>query len=208
MPVANKANDVFVSHSPRDATLAWEVANACRASGLEAVTISELRQGEDVEDALWEALAESRALLAILSPSGLTPSMAIEIGATRAWNKPIYAIVTDPSFTGLPPALSGIRLFTSGRLQDIIASIQSSDRELTDEDRSSLIEIYGDMGVSVDQLILNPKQLGDLVKKYNRRRGKDLAGERLISELLRLRKQGKLAKSRSSVRSRSHSDSA
>jgi hypothetical protein len=79
---------------------------------------------------------------------------------------------------------------------------------LTDEDRSYLTELYADMGVSVDQLILNPRQLGELVKKYNRSRGKDLAGERLLSELLRMRKQGKLVKNRSSGRSRSHSDSA
>jgi hypothetical protein len=208
MPGANTTNDVFVSHSTRDATLAREVANACRASGLEAVTIAELLPGEDVGDALWDALAESRALLAILSPSGLTPSMAIEIGAARAWNKPIFAVVTDPAATRLPPALSGIRLYTTGRIQDVINAIKLSDRELTDEDRSYLTELYADMGVSVDQLILNPRQLGELVKKYNRSRGKDLAGERLLSEFLRMRKQGKLVKNRSSGRSRSHSDSA
>src|SRR5258707_580145 len=171
--MAKKTNDVFVSHSTRDATLAREVASACRASGLEAVTIAELLsdEGEDVGDALWEALAESRALLAILSPSGLTPSMAIEIGAARAWNKPIFAVVTDPAVTRLPPALPGIRLYTIGRIQDVINAIQLSDRELTDEDRSYLTKLYADMGVSVDQLILNPRQLGELVKKYNRSRG-------------------------------------
>ena len=58
---------------------------------------SELAQRVDAYR--WEALAESRALLTILSPSGLTSSMELEIGAARAWNKPIYGVVTDPSST-------------------------------------------------------------------------------------------------------------
>ncbi len=37
-----KTYDVFIAHSVRDAGLALEVASACRESGLEAVTASEL----------------------------------------------------------------------------------------------------------------------------------------------------------------------
>ena len=68
----------------------------------------------------WEALAESRALLTILSPSGLTSSMELEIGAARAWNKPIYGVVTDPSSTRVPPAFTRVDLYTAGRVQEII----------------------------------------------------------------------------------------
>jgi hypothetical protein len=132
MAELGKTCDVFISHSAKDAPLALEVADACRDGGLEAVTDSELLRGEDDSDALWEALAESRALLTILSPSGPTPSMLIEIGATRAWNKPIYAIVTDPSLTRLPVALTGIELFTTGRVPDVIKAIKSSVQPLTE----------------------------------------------------------------------------
>src|SRR2546421_12134310 len=106
-----KTYDVFISHSVTDAPLAVELANVCRASGLEAITGQELLPGGEASDALWEALAESRAVLAVLSPSGPTPSMGIEIGAAWAWNKPIFAIVTQPSFTRLPEALSGISIY-------------------------------------------------------------------------------------------------
>jgi hypothetical protein len=208
MPENTKTCDVFISYSTEGATYAKDVADACRASGLEAVTLTELLPSQDVDDALWEALAESRALLVILSPSGPTTSMAIEIGAARAWNKPIFAIVIDPSSTRLPRALSDIRLFTPGRIQDVIEAIDLSSRELSDEDRAFLIKLYPRMNVSVDQLILNPGQLGDLVKKFNRGRHKDVSGERLLSELLRMRKQGKLMKKTSRGQSRSHSDSA
>src|SRR3954471_24642869 len=120
MANVSKSYDVFISHSLGDATLASEVANACREGGLEAVTNADIHRVADAGDTLWDALAESRALLTILSPSGPTPTMAIEIGAARAWNKPIYAVVTDPSSLPIPSALSGIQLYTVGRIEDVI----------------------------------------------------------------------------------------
>jgi hypothetical protein len=208
MPEHGKTCDVFISHSARDSSLALEVANACRESGLEAIADSELLPGADVSDALWEALAESRALLTILPPSGLTTSMAIEIGAARAWNKHIYVIVTDPSSTRLPQALSGIDLYTTGRIQDIIRAVKSSVQPLADEDRAFLARLYSEMGVSVDQLTLDPRRRQDLVKAFQRGRGKIVSEERLLSELLRLRKQGKLVKNRAAGQSIPSGESA
>jgi hypothetical protein len=208
MAHASKTYDVFITHSARDTALALDVASACRESGLEAVTNTELALFADSSDALWDALAESRALLTILPPTGPTPSMGIEIGAARAWNKPIYALVTEPSFTRLPAALSGIHLYTTGRLPDVIREIRSSAQQLTDEDRDFLLRIHAEIGISVDQLALQPKRLQDLVTKFNSGRGKTVGGERLLSELLRLRKQGKLVKSRSTGRSRPSTESA
>jgi hypothetical protein len=198
MAELSKTYDVFISHSVKDSALALEVANACRESGLEAVTNTELLPGENVSDAIWDALAESRALLTIISPSGPTASMTIEIGAARAWNKPIYAVVTDPSSTRLAPALTGIPLYTSGRLQDVIKSIRASVEQFSEEDRVVLSVLYSQLGLSADQLALDPRQLGLLVKRFAKRSGKVVEGERLLSELLRLRKQGRLVRKRSS----------
>jgi TIR domain len=200
--------DVFISHAAGDVTFAQEVANACRASGLDAVTVTDLLPGKNPGDALWDALAESRALLTILSPTGPTPSMAIEIGAARAWNKPIYGVVTDPSATRLPPALSGVHLYTIGRIQDIINAIELVDQEFSDDDRSFLIRLYSELGVSVEQLALNLDELGELVRKFKESRGKSVSGERLLSELFRLRKRGRLFLKRPGGRPRSHSGSA
>ena len=202
MAELGKAYDVFISHSAKDSALAIEVANACRETGLEAVTDTELLPGENWGDAIWEALAESRALLTIVSPSGLTPEMAIEIGAARAWNKPIYAIVTDPASNRLIPALTGIPLYTYGRIQDVIKAIKTSVEEFSEEDRVILIELYSRMGISVDQLILDPRQRDTLVKKFVKKSGRIVEGERLLSELLRLRKQGRLARKRSADRTK------
>lgn len=202
MAELDKTYDVFISHSATDSALAVEVANACRESGLESVTNAELLPRENLGDAIWEALAESRALLTIVSPSGPTPAMAIEIGTARAWNKPIYAIVTDPASNRLIPALTGILLYTYGRIQDVIKAIRASVEEFSEDDRVILGELYSRMGTSVDQLILDPKQRDTLVKKFAKKSGRIVEGERLLSELLRLRKQGELARKRSADRTK------
>jgi hypothetical protein len=208
MAKSDKPFDVFISYSTPDAAFALEVANGCRAAGLEAFAFADPLTAPIDGDVLWEALAESRAWLAILSPSGLTPSMAIEFGAARAWNKPIYAIATDLSSTRLPSALSGIRLDSIGRLPDIIRDIKANVRQLSDEDRDFLAQLYAEKGIGADQFALDPKQLDDLVDRFHRGRGKKVAGERLLSELLRLRKQGKLPRLRPARPLRSKSESA
>jgi hypothetical protein len=197
--------DVFISNSARDAALALEVADACRLSGLEVVTSTELPAGREVSDALWEALAESRALITILSPSDLTPSMAIEIGAARAWNKPIFAIVSEPSSTRLPPAMAGIDLYTAGRLEDVIKAIKTSVEQLTEDDRVFVSRLFSELDISVDQLAFEPARRGELVKRFKKGRGKSVSEERLLSELLRLRKQGKLARHGTRTRTSSQS---
>jgi hypothetical protein len=120
--------------------------------------------------------------------------MAIEIGAARAWNKPIFAIVTEPSSTRLPSAMAGIDLYTTGRLEEVITSIKNSAEQLTEEDRVFLAHVYSELEVSVDQLAFEPWWRGELVKRFKKARGKSISEERLLSELLRLRKQGKLIK--------------
>ncbi len=200
MPKLIKPFDVFISYSSKDAAIALDVAAACRQSGLEAFTVKDLPAGEDWGDAIWQALAESIAMLIILSPSGPNTWMTIEIGAASAWKKPVYALVTDPSSTRLVPGLTEVRLYTVGRLPDVIRSIQASLLQLTDEDRTVLTQVFSTMGLRSDQLALEPKQLETLAKKFARRRGKAVEGERLLSELFRLRKQGRLAGNRVSVR--------
>jgi hypothetical protein len=177
--------------------LAGEIAAACRARGLEAITDADLPPGGNVTDALWEALAESAALVALLPPSGPTTLMSIEIGAARAWNKPIFAITTEPSSVRLPPVLAGTPLYTAGRIDDVIHEITRSRQPLTDEDRNALAKVYAEVGVPVDQFALDPKHLEELVRRFRKATGKAFSGERLLSELLRMRKQGKLPKKRS-----------
>jgi hypothetical protein len=206
--VLNKACDVLVSHAAGDARLAKNVADALRANGLEAVTDAELLdKGTEASDALWEALSESRALVTILPPTGPTPSMTLELGAARAWNKPVFGVVTDPSTAHVPPWLRGVHVYTSGQIDDIIRAIKQSGQELSEDDRSLLADLYRAVGIPVDQFALDPTELDRFVQRFRAAAGRTVSGERLLSELLRMRKQGKLSRIPAS-RSRTRRDTA
>jgi hypothetical protein len=53
------------------------------------------------------------------------------------------------------------------------------------------------VGTPADQLSQTPQALRELTNRFNRRAGKQLSGERLLSELLRMRKKGQLPRMRS-----------
>jgi len=196
--------DVFISHSAGDTDVAREIATACGASGLQAFTGAEVKVGKNIADAVWESLSESKAVIAILSRSGLTPSMAIELGGARAWNKPIFGVLTDPTLPPPSVSLGDIHLYTSTRIEDVIRAIQISGEELSEDDRDALANIYSETHVSVDQLALDPRHLEALVKRFIHVSGKIVTGERLLSELLRMRKQGKLVTSGGTRRAKRH----
>jgi hypothetical protein len=198
---SRKTYDVFVSHALGDASIARRIVKACAESGLEAFIYDEVQPGENVTNAIWEALTESRALLTVISSSGPTSTMSIEIGAAKAWSKPIFAIAAEPS-TRLPIALSGIQLYSLDRIDDVISAIKVSGQQLTDGDRQLLAELYSESETSVDQLALEPRGLNKIVKGFQDASGKRIGGEQLLSELLRMRKQGGLRRTRAPAKSR------
>lgn len=207
MAPVNKVYDVFLSHAAAETTLAREVAGACRVNGIEAFTDADLSPGADVSDAVWDALAECRALVLILSTSGLTSSMWVEIGAAQAWNKPIYAIVTDPAMSP-PPALARIPLYPVGRREEIVRAIKGSTQQWSNENRSLLARLYSEIGVPVDELVVNPGSLTKLVKQFRTKSGASVSGEEVLSELLRLRKQRLLPRTGGQRRREPHSEKA
>lgn len=199
--------DVFLSFSQRDAALARQLADDLRANGLQTFADKDVPPGEETSDAVWEALAESRALLAIVSPEGMTPSMGIEIGAARAWNKPIFAIITESAMNRVPTVLTGIKLYPPERAEEVVQAIKFTGGALSEAERSELARIYGEIGVPVDSL-LDPALLQRLCKRFEARTKRHLPGERLLSELLRMRKQGKLRSKRSTGKTNPRRSSA
>jgi hypothetical protein len=192
MPSIVKTHDVFVSHSASDVAVATQIAETCRANGLDTIAQTEIPLGEKFSDALWDALAESRALLFIISDTEPTPSMAVELGAARAWNKPIFGLLTDTTAMRLPSGFRDIPLYPINRIDEVIRAIKLTTEELSDADRITLAQIHAELDVSVDHLAIDSKSLQSLVRRFRESTGKLVPGEHLLSELLRLRKQGKL----------------
>jgi hypothetical protein len=199
--------DVYLSHAMGDASIASEVAYACLRNGLRVFQVPE-PPTEELGSLMKEAIADCWALILIVPQSGPTNQQIIEFGAAWGWDKPIYAITADSSTTRLPDYLSRVPLFPIGRLDEVIRAVELIGRQLDDEDRAVLVELYGKIGMPLDVLSLELEQLRTLAREFNRTRRKKLSDDRLLSELFRLRKQGKLPRPRPEKRARSRSHPA
>lgn len=189
----NKDYDVFISHAASDKQIATEIAESLGSSGLETFHEGSIRPGGDVADTIWQALAESRALIAIISPDIPPQAMGmIEIGAAAAWNKPVFLLINGPSSTKVPAALSHYPAYPLSRLEDVIRAIRTGFDPLTDNEREVLAEIYRDLSTPTDQLSQSPMVLRELTTVFNKSTRKQYSGERLLSELIRMRKKGEL----------------
>lgn len=193
-----KIFDVFISHASADRQLAAKVAESFESDGLETFYSASIPPGADIEDSIWQALAESRALLVIVSPDLPTHAMGmIELGGAIAWSKPVYLIINGPPSYKLPPVLSSYPAYPLSRLEDVIRAIREGIQPLTNDESELLIRLYKHLGIPSDQLSQTPHALRELAKEFNEQIGRQYSGERLLSELIRMRKRGELPRMKS-----------
>ena len=197
---ATKTCDVFISHTATDQAVATEIAHALEAVGLETFYVGGTEPLSDISEAIWEALAESRAVIAIISPDVRTQAMGmVEIGAASAWNKPVFLLINGPSSTKLPAPLSRYPVYPVGRLEEVVRAIRTGFEPLTEDERRLLANLYRDFSTPTDKLSQSAKALGELTTLFNRRTERQYSGERLLSELLRMRKRGQLPRLRTNT---------
>lgn len=192
MANVGKACDVFIAHSAIDIPLARDISEAFRANDLNALTEGDLPPGKTFKVALLNALAECRAMILVLSPSGLSDTTMIEIGAIQQWKKPIYGIARDLPSTSVPSFLAGIALFTPNRIDEVNRAVRSEAMSLDTNDRLKLAGIYKEIGRPFDTMMIDPNVRRQLVKRFTAITRKTASEERLLSELVRMRKQGNL----------------
>jgi hypothetical protein len=184
--------DVFISHSARDVEFASEVARVLRSYDLSVFEDAAADRGENWEDSLWNAMAESQAMVAVISESEPSARAAVELGAATAWNKPIFAIAANPAATRLPPSLRGIMVYSPARIDEIAVKIKQSSGSLSDSEKAILVDEYHRIGIPLDQLVLQPWQLARLTKQFVKRSKRQCGAEELVRVLLRIRKTGAL----------------
>ncbi|MGO9467959.1 MAG: toll/interleukin-1 receptor domain-containing protein [Isosphaeraceae bacterium] len=192
MPEKKLSFDVFISHSHRDAAVSAEITRVLRSYDLKVFMDADVGVAQAVEDLIWEAMSESQALVAVIPETDPSAWSAFELGAAKAWNKPIYAVATNPATARLPVGLHGVTIYPPSRIDEIAQEIKKASGSLTDSDEAILIEEYHRIGVPVDQLVLEPKQLSTLTKQFKKRTKRHAAAEELVRALLRLRKRGRL----------------
>lgn len=189
--------DVFLSYPMTESGLADQVARSLNQAGLDVFWDREIGIGESLQDTIWRALAESAALIAIVPSEGtLASNIAVEVGAFKAWCKPIYIIQAARGQIRPPTYLADCPIYPLSRVDDVVASIKRGLASLTEDDCGILATIYGDYNIPVDKLLTNPAAIEKLADEFNTRCGKRVTGERLVQELLRLRKAGRLPRIR------------
>ena len=193
MTATTPTYDVFLSHSSRDREFAADVADRLKAEGLQPFHDASVPVGQEISKAIWDALAECHAFIVIVSPESTPDAMGmVELGAATAWHKPIFVVLNGPASARLPESLQDYQAFPRNRVDEVLNQIRHNLEPLTDDDRELLSEAYRDLNVPADRFLQSPRELQDLVKKFNSKSEKQLSGTRLLSELLRMRKQSKL----------------
>ena len=185
--------DVFVSHGQHDTGLAELLNRALKDQGLSTWLVSSLEPSDQFESAIRNAMAECHAVVILLTPAMLNSQwLAVEVGAAIAWNKPIYVLYDGVALDQIPGYLSQYHLLPVSQISEVVHKISESRQPLSDQDRASLLQAYQETGLSADQILLQPRAVSDLSSRYRKLARTAIPGERLVKELLRMRKQGEL----------------
>jgi hypothetical protein len=192
----NKTYDVFLSYSLDLRGQARIVAAKLSEAGLAVFDISEIGPRYNLAEEMWQALAESWALVVLIKPETIPPSVAVEIGAAEAWHKPIYIVGTAEGKYQLPASLSQYEFVGFSEISKLVESISKGRKPLTDKDRDSLKEAYLRVRIPTDRLLREPRYIQKLQHLLKDKYGLTISGERMMQELLRLRKTGRLPRTR------------
>jgi len=193
MSVQSKICDVFLSYSLTEAETAQLVERTLAQAGLDVFNPAKVEVGTQIQDALWRALAESAALVVIVDPMRTVGSnVGVELGAAMAWHKPIYVVDTNGGTVKLPSYLREFPVYPISRVDDVAQSVKRGLLTLSEEEHSVLLSVYADLGIPVDKLLADPPHVDALGQEFNRRCERRVGGERLLQELLRLRKRGQV----------------
>ena len=119
MEKSKPTSDVFLSYSAADAKFAGEIARILQLFDLSVFDKNALPTGERLEQAVWDAMAESQALVMVVSTAPPSASTIFEIGAAQGWNKPVYVVATDPALMHLPSFLHGVPVYPFSRIEDL-----------------------------------------------------------------------------------------
>jgi len=193
MSVHGTIYDVFLSYPLTEKPVAELIERGLQEAGLDVFNPARVESGSSVQDVLWQALAESAAFVVVISREGVTSSStAVELGAAMAWHKPIFVVSSGNGNTRLPAYLSGYPIYPLSRIEDVAQSIQRSMHALSEAEISLLQDAYHKCKIPTDKLLLEPASLDKLARTFNARSKVTYSGERLVQELLRLRKAGLL----------------
>jgi hypothetical protein len=193
MPRSKKTYDVFLSYSPDLRDEAKVIIEKFAEEGLAVFNMFEIEQHSyNLGEEVWQALAESWAVVALIRPGGVPPFVAVELGAASAWQKPVYILTEGEVKYNVPLYFSKYHVFSASEIRKVVELILKGLNPLSDEERAALIKAYSTLRISTDKLLMEPASIERLKNMLWKESRVKISGERMMQELLRLRKRGKL----------------
>lgn len=196
MAKLSKTYDVFLSYSSDLRGEAKVVSKKFAEAGVAVFDTLDIGPAYNIAEEMWQALAESWALVVLIKPGNIPPSVAVEIGAASAWQKPIYIVTTAEGEYQLPTYISQYEIVKSSEISNLIELISKGRKPLTDKDRDVLKEAYFKLQIPTDQLLREPRHIRKLQQMLRSEYSLTISNERIMQELLRLRKSGRLLRLR------------
>ena len=191
--------DVFLSFSRRDSSAAEIAKSAFENAGLTVFQFSTDQHEAGAFDDVRQALAESEAVVAIISEETKSSSwIAVEVGAALAWRKSLYVLRTDDCTEPLPLYLRGLQAYSVSQVRDLITAILEAKEPFATAHSDWLCEWYASHGIPLDEMTIHPASLDTLASDFQERFNRGVPAERLLKELYRLRKRGDLPRVRRS----------
>lgn len=191
--------DVFLAASHHDAGVAEVVRRSFEEAGLAVFSSATKELGSGFWGAVREEIAAARVFVALLTPSFVKSSqLPLELGGAWARELPIYLLLESLSSKEVPSYLKryAVKAAPITKLAEVVASVARRAKPLSAAQREQLAGLYADLGVSSDQLAQQPDALEMLARKFNDAAASRMSAERVLQEVVRLRKQGKLPRLR------------
>jgi len=194
MTTRNVPYDVFLSYNPiNDVGWAADVQSHLENKGLVVYNIANTGPGEDVSDSTWDAMAESAALVALISyPRSESPNLLFEVGASMTWEKPVYVLYKGERPMGLPSYIADARIMPELRIDTLVQRVVENAAPLAGDQHALLKKLYLSFGIPLDQLLSESASAEQLTRRFNKAAHAHLSSALLLRELLRLGKGGKL----------------
>jgi hypothetical protein len=185
--------DVFLSFSTTDTAVAEVVEGKFREAGLRVFNSRSLEAGSAWPEAIRDAIAECFAAVVLVTRSSLKSAwFMLEVGAAMGWEKPLFPLLHDLSADELPVFLRSYQAVPIVRVHEVVEAVRRISRPLTASERTALVRAYESTGLPADRLVDTPSALTKATRAFNRATDAGYSPERVLQELLRLRKQNGL----------------
>ena len=185
--------DVFLSYAPSDSGDASAVRRILESAGMAVFSPYDVAPGDRYGDKTRDALTLSTAVVVIVTGGARnSDNVLLEIGAASAGGLPVIPVLSGISADQLPVYLKHYVPVPIADSNALVERIKSLATPFSEDELEALNSIYQTVGVPADRLATEPLELLKFTRKFKSATRNDRSDMRILQELLRRRKQGKL----------------